>query len=261
MDRLAIIIREADRLAQVLSDTSATARVPTCPDWNAEDLLWHLTEVHLIWSGILHHHALSDDQAEEVEESLPARPDTLTDLLKLREEATATLVEELSTHDDDQPRWTWFPPEQTVGFTRRMQTYEATMHRIDAELTAGLTAEPLTAEVATGAVEHCVDVMWWGGMPAWAHYTPAAVIQLHATDTGDHWLVEAGRWGGIGPQSGQSFDEPRAVRATSGSAAAVFSGQSHQLALWAWGRGGELAITGDPEAITAMRDVVGQGIQ
>jgi len=43
---------------------------------------------------------------------------------------------------------------------RRMQTYEATMHRVDAELTADLPTGPIAPDVAVGAVDHAVDVMW-----------------------------------------------------------------------------------------------------
>lgn len=50
--------------------------------------------------------------------------------------------------------------DQTVGFTRRMQTYEATMHRVDAELTAGLPVGPIAPDVAASAVDHAIDVMW-----------------------------------------------------------------------------------------------------
>jgi hypothetical protein len=41
-----------------------------------------------------------------------------------------------------------------------MQTYEATMHRVDAELTADLPTGPIAPDVAVGAVDHAVDVMW-----------------------------------------------------------------------------------------------------
>lgn len=62
----------------------------------------------------------------------------LQQTLPLRERATTELVSQLNALDDSQPRWSWWEPDQTVGFTRRMQTYEATMHRVDAELIAGL---------------------------------------------------------------------------------------------------------------------------
>ena len=53
MDRIAIIRTEARRLADVLAVTPPDARCPTCPEWSASDLLWHLTNVHFFWAGVL----------------------------------------------------------------------------------------------------------------------------------------------------------------------------------------------------------------
>src|SRR5699024_686312 len=95
----------------------------------------------------------------------------LEELLEVRERATAGLIDTLGHVDDAEPRWSWWPPDQTVGFTRRMQTYEATMHRVDAELAAELAPSDFLDGVAAGAVDQCADVMWaW--MPEWADYTP-----------------------------------------------------------------------------------------
>ena len=88
----------------------------------------------------------------------------MPELLALREQATTALLDQLGRLDDAEPRWTWWPADQTVGFTRRMQTYEATMHRVDAELTAGLSIGTIAPDVAAGAVDHAVDVMW-GWLP------------------------------------------------------------------------------------------------
>lgn len=260
MDRLAVIRTEAERFASVLAQTPGESRVPTCPDWDASDLLWHLTEVHLFWAGVLRSGALTEDDVAALETTLPARPESLSDALELRRAATGDLIETLRELDDAQPRWSWWEPEQTVGFTRRMQTYEATMHRVDAELAAGLKPGPIADDVASGAVDHCADVMW-GWIPDWATYTPTATIELRAADIDRSWLVEVGRWVGTGPESGKHIDQPRAVRAETGSPSAVVSGTAQHLALWAWGRGSSIETLGDARAVAAIQDVVAAGIQ
>src|SRR5699024_5919430 len=136
MDPLTVIRAQSDRLAAVLAETDPAARVPTCPDWDAADLLWHLTEVHLFWAGILAGNVRTDAGTEAVEAGKTDRPAELSAVLALRTEATDRLLEQLSRLDDAEPRWSWFEADRTVGFTRRMQTCEATMHRVDAELTA-----------------------------------------------------------------------------------------------------------------------------
>jgi uncharacterized protein (TIGR03083 family) len=154
MDRIAIIRTEAQRLADVLAMTDPDARCPTCPDWTATDLLWHLTMVHFFWAGVLERNVRSESDIAAVEQSKPDRPGAMPDLVALREQATAALCDQLESLDDAEPRWTWWPADQTVGFTRRMQTHEATFHRVDAELAAGLPISPIARDVAADAVDH-----------------------------------------------------------------------------------------------------------
>ncbi|QDP96194.1 maleylpyruvate isomerase family mycothiol-dependent enzyme [Microlunatus elymi] len=260
MDRLAVIDDEARRFAEVLADADPRARVPTCPDWNAADLLWHLTEVHLFWAGILAGRIRDEEALATIESAKPDRPKTIAETLPLREQATRQLLEQLSELDDAEPRWSWWPPDQTVGFTRRMQTYEATMHRVDAELTAGRPISPISDEVAAGAIDHCVDVMW-GWLEPWASYEPQAVIEFVADGSGQRWLVEVGHWSGTEPESGKVWDFPRAVRASDGEPTAKVTAPVVDLALWAWTRGGSVDISGDEPARAALDALMESGIQ
>ncbi|WP_134773706.1 maleylpyruvate isomerase family mycothiol-dependent enzyme [Ornithinimicrobium flavum] len=266
MDREAVIRAESDRFGEVLAGTDPAAPVPTCPGWSAHDLLDHLVQVHDFWARVLGEDVREERDVAALEESAPPRPDSLPELLAAREAATTALLAQLAVLEDQEPRWSWWPPDQTVGFTRRMQTSEATIHRVDAELTAGLAPTPLTPEVAAGAVDQCVDVMW-GYVPAWAQDESTALVELVATDTADRWTVDVGRWHGTGPESGNAFDLARGRRAQGDSAGslptATATATAHDLALWAWGRGPRSAvgITGDPVAVAALDRLVEQGIQ
>jgi uncharacterized protein (TIGR03083 family) len=253
MDRLAIIDAEARRFADVLSAVEPARGCPTCPDWAASDLLWHLTDVHFFWAGILERRIENPADLPAVERAKPERPAAHAELLRLREQATAALLRELAGRDDAEPCWSWWPPDQTVGFTRRMQTYEATMHRVDAELTAGCTVSPISAEVSAGAVDHAVDAMW-GWMPEGASYRADAVLEFIATDTRQTWLVEVGAW------TGTDVSGPRAVRATAGVPTATVRGSAEDLALWAWTRGGSVQTSGRAATLAAMDAVLTQGM-
>jgi uncharacterized protein (TIGR03083 family) len=252
MDRLAIVDAESRRLAEVLASTNPGARCPTCPEWSAADLLWHLTEVHYFWAGILDQRVMSDAEVPAVEAAKPDRPATVDALLGLRDDATAKLLAALAARDDAEPCWSWWPPDQTVGFTRRMQTYEATMHRVDAELAAGAPVSPISSGVAEGAVDHAVDVMW-GWMPEGASAQSGDLVEVVATDTGATWHVDVGAWMTAGGRSA-----PRAVRATGGDPTARVSGTAENLALWAWTRGGGVAVDGQSAALDAL---LTQGMQ
>jgi uncharacterized protein (TIGR03083 family) len=251
VDRIAIIRAEAERFADVLAGVAPESRCPTCPDWSAADLLWHLTQVHFFWAGVLERNVRTDTDLAAVEQAKPARPETLGDVLALRAQATSALLGQLDRLEDGEPRWSWFAPDQTVGFTRRMQTYEATLHRVDAELTAGLPVGAIGADVAAGAVDHAVDVMW-GWQPEGTTYQPHAVVEFVGTDTAQRWLVEVGAAG----------DWPRAVRARPGAAAtATVRAPVADLALWSWTRGGSVDATGEPTALAALDTVVSNGMQ
>lgn len=261
MDHVAVIRDEAQRLATVLSSADPEAPVPTCPDWSASDLLWHLTEVHLFWGGILEEGATTDEQVKLIDEAKPERPDTVAGMLPLRAKATDKLSRQLERTHDDVPRWTWWPADQTVGFTRRMQVCEATMHRVDAELAAGVRRTPIRRDVAAALVDQCVDVMW-GWMPEWAAYQPDGVIELIAADTDQRWLVEVGHWTGTGPESGKEFNEPMAKRAASDATpTATVAAPVIDLALWSWRRGGVVETGGDADLVAAFTTLVENGIQ
>lgn len=261
MEPISLIRTEAQRLADVLAGVDPAMPVPTCPGWTASDLLWHLGEVHWFWANVLSRGAVTEADVEQIEQDKPVRPESMAELVAFRDRSTEALLAELATLDDADHRWTWVPAEQTVGFTRRMQVYEATMHRVDAELTAGVDVGPIHPEVAAGAVGHAVAYMW-GWRPEWAAYTPAAVVELAASDTGDRWLAEVGRWTGTGPESGRQFDQPCCRRADEGEPAASATAPAEQLALWAWRRGGaDVRPSGHPDAVAALLAVVESGIQ
>jgi hypothetical protein len=94
LDYLAYIRSESARFGVCLAAADPTARVPSCPDWNAADLLWHLTEVQLFWGTIVRDRLTDPDAAEAAR---PDRPDDFVALLALFERATAELIDALTT--------------------------------------------------------------------------------------------------------------------------------------------------------------------
>jgi hypothetical protein len=134
LDYLGHLARESARFAAAVGAAPPGSAVPTCPDWNADDLLWHLAEVQWFWGTIVREGVTTDEQVSKLQAERPSeRPD-------LREFYAATsrdLGELLASAAPDTRAWTW-AQDQTVGFIRRRQAHEALIHRIDAELTAGM---------------------------------------------------------------------------------------------------------------------------
>lgn len=282
IDAAAIIDQEAERLAATLAATAPDQRVPTCPDWTAADLLWHLTEVHEFWAGILASGARTDEEVEAIDAAKAPRPEGVETLLERREAATAALLAQLAAHADEETAWFWYSEEQTVSATRRMQTHEAIIHRVDAELTAGRPVTPISAELATAGLDHVLRVMWPAGfewIPDWAGTRPVAVLEIRP-DGGDTRLLEISRWSGTRPRDGKEFDAPvgRLLEDPAGAESlprATASGSALALDLWAWGRaaafehlagpehraGSEagVGLQGDPEAIAQVKALIAEG--
>ncbi|HEY7359904.1 MAG TPA: maleylpyruvate isomerase N-terminal domain-containing protein, partial [Streptosporangiaceae bacterium] len=123
---------ESARFAEAISSAPPGAQVPSCPDWNADDLLWHLAEVQWLWGTVVRER-MTGDQAEALK---PARPTGRAGLAAFFERASRELADVLAATPPGTPAWTW-SEDHTVGFIRRRQAHEALIHRVDAELTAG----------------------------------------------------------------------------------------------------------------------------
>lgn len=263
---LPVLARASARFREVLAAADGAAPVPTCPGWDADDLLWHLAEVQLFWAGVVAGRVRDDAGVEAVEAAKPERPGDRDALLALSESATLALVAALDGRDPDEPAWSWHGPEQTVGFTLRRQLHEVLVHRADAELTAGADLTLPDGEVAADGVDELLRVMW--GLPDgdWATWHPSAhLVEVVATDTGHRWTLRLGRWTGTGPQSGTAFDEATAVVEDSPADEAVaarVSGTATALDLALWGRrDAGVERSGDPDALAVLDEVVAVGVQ
>lgn len=259
IDREGCIRTESDRFGAVLLASDPAARVPTCPDWNVLDLLKHLTEVHRFWAAVIGDR-LTGAGIDEFERQRPALPDDPARLQDLRREATADLLNALNGRDPHEQAWSWFAPDQTVDFTWRMQTHEATMHRVDAELAAGLPISSIDPEVAADGIGHVVDVMWaWAPIDAARNVT--GTVELRSTDTGDRWLANTVRWSGVA--WGQTFtDQPGCERVEVGESDATISGTAEDLDLLVWTRADRnIARSGDPATLSEFQAVLDDGVR
>jgi uncharacterized protein (TIGR03083 family) len=250
---------EAARFAAVLAVADPQAPVPTCPGWTARDLLTHLIEVHQFWAAVIGDR-LDAAGVEAFEQSRVRQPDDITDLLHAREVATAALLAALKAREVAEPAWSWFPPDQTVGFTWRMQTHEVTMHRVDAELTAGGPIGAIEADVAAEGVDHVLDVMWaWA--PPDAARRATGLLELVAEDTGQRWLLQTQRWSG--QAWGQTFEDmPTCVRVATGVPSASVRATVADLDLLVWTRADRgVTRSGDPSVLAQFQAVLDLGIQ
>jgi uncharacterized protein (TIGR03083 family) len=259
LDYIEHLRRESARFAAALRKAAPDARVPTCPDWNADDLLWHLGEVQWWWSTIVR----DGVDGDEAERRKPARPADREGLFAFHANASRELVDVVGGRSPDSPTWTWAVAPGTVAFVRRRQAHEAFIHRLDAELTAG-DRTAMDTPLAADGIDETLRVLY-GHLPAWGTFTPepARTVRLTATDTGAAWLVTLGRFTGTDP-SGTGHDEPDLTVAElpDGAAAAEVRASAVDLNCWLVNRPtlGDVARSGDAGVLEQLAAVVGPGV-
>lgn len=260
MDFLSHLRSDSSRFAEVLGDVDADARVPCCPDWSASDLLWHLIDVQWFWGSVVAQR-LTEPEAAEIDK--PGRPVGRQPLLDLFETASSRLQEALMSTPPETHVWTWHADDQTAGFVRRRQAHEAFIHRVDAEMTAGLSSSVAPA-LAVDGIDEILTVMM-SGVPEWATFEPDGVsIRLGATDSDRHWGLALGRMRGTSPVSGNTYDRDAAtVGLDAPAAAATITGMAGDLDRWLWGRAAldRVDVDGDPSLAIRIRQLAEESTQ
>ena len=281
LDYLDHLARDSARFVEVLRQTPPGKQVPTCPDWDADDLLWHLAEVQWFWGTIVGRGLTAHAQVKAVDAG--DRPGDRDGLLALFDRVSRELHHHLSTTSPDTPAWTW-ADEQSVGFIRRRQAHEALIHRLDAELTAG-DRTPMDADLSTDGVDEVLRVMY-GGAPSWGRFTPdpAQTVRIRTTDTNRSWLLTLGQLTGT-DDDGTAHDEPdlRVAESDNGrsdngrsdtgrsdtggpgsgaTAAATVIGTAADLDCWLWRRPpvGQIERAGDPGVFQRFEQTIAPGI-
>jgi uncharacterized protein (TIGR03083 family) len=259
LDYLAYLRSESARFAEAIAAAPPHAPVPPCPQWSADDLLWHLAWVQWWWAAIVRDHLEGPAARRLVPERPPGRPG----LLEFFQRASHDLQQALAAVSADTPAWTW-SDDHTVGFIRRKQAHEALIHRIDAEVAAG-NRTPMNPRLSADGVDEVLRVMY-SGLPEWGSFAAdeSKVLRLRATDTGDSWLIMLGRFTGTDPE-GTSYDEPDFSVAESdrgAPASASISGTAADLDCWLWHRPPleEIDQSGDTDVLSDFTAAIAHGI-
>ncbi len=142
------------------------------------------------------------------------------------------------------------PPDQTVAFWIRRMTQETVIHRIDAELAAGVESAPISQDLAVDGIDEVLDRFLAFASHHFREDFAGALDSL----TGQRVLVET---------DGASWLvnlDPTVVTLTEpdGTADATVRADPETLLRWLWRRTDEDAVTteGDPTAVAALYAVL-----
>ena len=256
------LAEDSARFREVLADAPAANRVPTCPDWSTDDLIWHLGDVQWFWGEIAQRRLTDGAELEEMKASRGPRPADRAGLLDFFDRSSERLQRMLSELPPETELWMW-ADDHTAGYIRRRQAHEALVHRIDAELTAGAERAPVDCRLAADGVDEVLRIMRGYEPEPGLHHTPSgSAVTIATVDAMHTWTVTPVRI--TGTYDGEPIDLERFVVADGpdGEADAEICGSAADLDAWLWNRPvqGEIAREGDAAAIAAIDRVLGHSI-
>ena len=219
--------------------------VPSCPGWTGADLANHVAEVYL--------HKTETIRRGEWPEPWP--PDRGLDPLAALDKAYEELTAEFAAHDPADKAPSWYEPGQTVGWWIRRMAQETVMHRVDAELTAGVEPLAIPADLAADGIDEVLDCFLAYATTAYPDHLADLMADCDGstvridTESGC-WLVQ------LGP-------DVATVERASADAEAVIRGSEDAVLRWLWRRVGNSAVEldGNRAVVGKLHNLLGAGTQ
>jgi uncharacterized protein (TIGR03083 family) len=245
--------RFADCLAEdysLLRDAAASSDlgvpVPSCPGWTMGNLVSHVGQVYL--------HKMTVMRTGEWPRPWPPAGLEAEPPLALLGRAYGELTAEFAAKDADQAVPSWYEPEETVGFWLRRMAQETVIHRIDAELAAGLPSARVPGDLAVDGIDEVL-------VRFLAYFSPEEVAEGHvrhlagADGTAAIVISSGDRSWTIRPSSS---DEVTAEDGASSDPMVVVSAAPDPMLRWLWGRAGDdmVTVTGDPAWAGYLRQLL-----
>src|SRR3954453_21869675 len=245
-------MQPAAMLAQLATDgaalrdaaTDLDAAVSTCPGWSVRDAVEHTAVVYAHKATII----------EGSMDGPPADwPPTFVydDVREFYDEQLHRVIEALRTRDPATSVWTWYPPDQTVGFWVRRMMQETVIHRADVESAVGRTPD-VPDEVAADGINELLELMVCNDDEEFYEgHVPGRGQRIAIATAGSAWTVT------LGPKTA-SF-----TRELAPDADVSLAGKGGPMLLALWNRLPYSAVTatGDESALADLRALVAEATQ
>jgi uncharacterized protein (TIGR03083 family) len=219
---LDLLHREGEALL-LAAEEAMDRPVPSCPGWTVDDVVFHVGSVYAHKSVALR----LGRRPEEGEWSWPADAASAAEDLEWCHTELHGLSADLARRAPEDPAWTWWEPDQSVGFWLRRMAQETAMHRADVDLACG-RVPVIPTDLAVDGIDEFVVVM----------------------------LPDAG----VDDVEGPTLAGPTvSVRITD----VTVSGDPSRVLLWLWGRceDGAVELDASPDAVARLRQVLREATQ
>lgn len=225
--------------------------VPPCPGWTVRDVVTHTAEVY-------EHKLRCIAEGMAPKPWPPQWPDR--DRLEWYADARDRLLDVLSSTDPAAPAFTWWPPDQTVGFWVRRMAQETAVHRVDVQ-SASDAISPVDPALAADGVDEVLMIMASGD---WSDEPQPELTERVDVRTGGHrWSIDlAETWLTVLADPGSDHERSsdadhdtssRPAVDPPATAAATVTGEPGDVLLWLWGRAPDDAIVVDGDRAAAAR--------
>lgn len=161
---------QTDAFAATAANLDPDAPVPTCPEWQARDLVAHIGQAHRWAADIVR--AGTASAPPDPRASDPGMPSEWSAWLRA---GAADLVDAVNETGPDCPVWTYVD-ERPAGFWLRRMLHDTLVHRADAALAAGIEFD-VDPGLAAEAISEVLDLI---GDPVAAQRLPS-VVDLRGT--------------------------------------------------------------------------------
>lgn len=229
------------RLGDVLAAVGLDDPVPSCPGWVVRDLLQHTGGIHRWAASFVGERRTEPIDADLIDLVGGAWPSDL-DLLGWFRAGHVALVDALRSAPEDLVCWTFLVAPSPLAMWSRRQAHETAIHRVDAELAAGVQPARFDSQFAADGIDELL-VAFMNRPGRGPRSDRPVTIEVHDTDRDRSWWV--------------SFDDQACVTTRSGgSAEARLAGPADALYRVLWNRlpADEVSVEGDRSLIDLWRD-------
>ena len=158
------------------------------------------------------------------------------------------LVAALVAAPDDLQCWTFLAAPSPRAMWARRQAHETAMHRVDAQLAAGIPVTPCAPAFAADGIDELL-MLFVPRRSSKLRADPPATLAVRCTDVDASWLLRMDA-DGVTTTAGTSSDDAGAACTVSGTADDLY------LALWNRTGADDLAVEGDRAVLGQFSEAV-----